>query len=389
MKNLSIIFTLTFVVILFVGCHEEQLGPVLDDGVAPGPVTNIEVENLHGAAVISYAVPSDPDLLYIKASYITQDGIVRETKVSKHNRSISVVGFADTSDYVVSLWAVDQGENQSEVQEVTVRPKRPNYLLARDSLKAVSTFGGIIVDFKNQYQDDLAYVVITTDSLGNLSPINTYYSDAKSGNFDTRGLESEETEFGLYVRDRWGNISDTVFVSLTPLFEQRLDRSQMKGLTLPTDAPLGHRGVISGLFDGDLGNGSYYHSGDAAVMPQWFTFDMGTEAKLSRMKYFMRQGFYFTLHNPRVMEIWGSNNPAPDGSFDNWILLASHTQIKPSGLGPGQLSQADTDAALEGETITFPIDAPKVRYIRFKTLRNWSDGTYVNFNEIEMWGDPN
>src|SRR5690606_8524578 len=102
-----------------------------------------------------------------------------------------------------------------------------------------------------------------------------------------------------------------------------------------------------------------------------------------------RQGFYFTLHNPRVMEIWGSNNPASDGSFDNWILLASHTQIKPSGLGPGQLSQADIDAALEGETITFPIDVPKVRYIRFKTLRNWSDGTYVNFNEIQMWGDPN
>jgi hypothetical protein len=41
-----------------------------------------------------------------------------------------------------------------------------------------------------------------------------------------------------------------------------------------------------------------------------------------------------------------------------------------------------------GETITFPLDAPAVRYIRFKTLRNWSDGTYVNFNEIRMWGAP-
>ncbi|WP_449437513.1 DUF5000 domain-containing lipoprotein [Pedobacter steynii] len=29
-----------------------------------------------------------------------------------------------------------------------------------------------------------------------------------------------------------------------------------------------------------------------------------------------------------------------------------------------------------------------MRYIRFKTLRNWSDGTYVNFNEIYMWGAP-
>ncbi|RZM27264.1 MAG: hypothetical protein EOO88_14005, partial [Pedobacter sp.] len=103
---------------------------------------------------------------------------------------------------------------------------------------------------------------------------------------------------------------------------------------------------------------------------------------------YMRQGYYFNLHNPRKVEIWGSNNPGSDGSFTNWTLLATHEQIKPSGLPAGQLSNADNDAAAAGETITFPLDVPKVRYIRFKTVRNWSDGTYVNFNEIMMWGAP-
>jgi hypothetical protein len=123
-------------------------------------------------------------------------------------------------------------------------------------------------------------------------------------------------------------------------------------------------------------------------MPQWFTYDMGVSVKLSRMSWFMRQGFYYNLHNPRKVEIWGTNNPSPDGSFANWELLAAYEQKKPSGLPNGQLSNADNEAAAAGETITFPLNTPQVRYIRFKTLRNWSDGTYVNFNEIMMWGAP-
>jgi hypothetical protein len=115
---------------------------------------------------------------------------------------------------------------------------------------------------------------------------------------------------------------------------------------------------------------------------------MGVKAKLSMLTWWMRQDFYYSLHNPRNVEIWGSNNPSSDGSWTNWVLLATHEQIKPSGLPAGQLSQADIDAATAGETVTFPLNSPPVRYIRFKTLRNWSDGTYVNFNEIAMWGQP-
>jgi hypothetical protein len=156
---------------------------------------------------------------------------------------------------------------------------------------------------------------------------------------------------------------------------------------LPTDAPLGYSGNINGLFDGNILSG-FYHTGDAARMPQWFTFDMGVTAKLSRLTWFMRDQFFYTLHNPRVVEIWGSTNPNPDGSFDaSWTLLASYTAIKPSGLPEGQLSQADIDAGHAGETVVFPLTIPEVRYIRFKTLKNWSNGTYVNFYELMMWGD--
>lgn len=371
------------------GCKQDVIAPIQNDGIAPGPVSNVKVVNLNGAAEISFSVPSDDDLLYIKAQYTTKKGEVRETKVSYNNNSLIMKGFGDTDAYQVRLYAVDKGENASVPVYVTVNPKTPPMKLVRDGLTVAPDFGGINVNYENKTADDLAIVVLTNDSLGHFVPVNTYYTNFKKGEFPTRDLKAVEARFGIFVRDRWGNLSDTLYVKLTPYFEMRLDRRKMKGLVLPTDAQLGYGGDLSALFDGSVGDGTFYHSGDAAKMPQWFTFDMGVTAKISRLVYYMRQAYYFALHNPREVEIWGSNNPSPDGSFTNWVLLAKHTQIKPSGLPVGQLSQADTDAALAGESIPIPTTAPKVRYIRFKTLRNWTDGTYVNFNELAVWGDPN
>lgn len=373
-----------------IACQDTIPGPIENDGVPPGPVSQLSVTNLNGAAEISYQVPSDPDLLYVRAVYTSKQGKVRETKVSRHHSSLRVEGFGDTDAYEVTLYAVDQGENTSAPAHVTVQPLTPPMQLARTSLDVQPTFGGISVKFDNNAKDNLAFVVLAHDSLGQFLPINTYYTSLPEGEFAIRGLPSEEIEFGLFVRDRWGNMSDTLYAFQTPLFEIQLDRTRMRDYTLPTDAPLGYSGSVNTLFDGILTDSRRgYHSGDAARMPQWFTYDMGVKAKLSRLTWFMREGSnYYSLHNPRVIEIYGSNNPDPDGSWDNWELLVSYEQIKPSGLPMGQLSAEDQAAAAAGETVVFPLDVPEVRYIRWKTLSNWSGGTYVNFNEIMMWGAP-
>ena len=385
--SLKILLLLTLSPLAMICCKQEHMGPIEKDKAAPGPITNVSIVNLNGSARISYSLPNDPDLLYIKALYTTKEGVVRETKVSRSNRSLTVEGFGDTSAYEVRLYAVDKSENASSAVDVTVHPLSPAVWLVRDSLVVVPDFGGVNVAYINSNEDNLAIVVLANDSLGQFSPINTNYTNLKNSNFSVRGMPAVPTKFGIYVRDRWGNLSDTMIVTLTPLFEELLDRTKMHGIVLPTDAPLGYGGYIDGLFDGNVNDG-FYHTGDAARMPQWFTFDMGVTAKLSRLSWFMRPGFLYSLHNPKVVEIWGSNNPNPDGSYDNsWILLVSHTQIKPSGLPDGQLSQDDIDAANAGETVVFPLNTPKVRYIRFKTLKNWSNGTYVNFYELMMWGD--
>jgi len=359
------------------------------DKQAPGPVSNAQVENLNGAAKITYNLPQDDDLLYIRAEYTTKQGIVRNTKVSRYLDSVVLQGFADTDVYEARLYAVDKSENVSVPLLVKVHPKTPPFELVKQKLVASAAFGGLDVGYQNVTESDVAIVILANDKLGNFAPLKTLNTKLKTGTFGARNLAAVETRFGLMVRDRWGNLSDTTYVTLKPFFEAQLDRTKMKGLNINgTDAKNYPGNEVEYLFDGDVSNKTAYHTIDPVSMPQWFTFDMGQTAKLSRLVWFMRQGWYFHLHNPRKVEIWGSNNPSPDGSFTNWILLAEHEQIKPSGLPPGQNSNADIEAALEGETISIPVDAPAVRYIRFKTLRNWSDGVYVNFTELALWGNP-
>lgn len=387
MKKISIACNLVLGLLLIHGCKQERLGPVVKDGAAPGAVTNLTVENTHGGAVISFTPPADQDLQYIKAVYSIKNGVQSETKVSRYNTSLVVEGYSDTEVHEVKVYAVDKSENISAAAPVNIQPLKAPVWMVRDSLVVIPDFGGLNVAFSNFTGANLAIVVLANDSLGQFSPINASYTNLKKGDFSTRGQQSVPTKFGFYVRDRWGNISDTLITTLTPLFEEQLDRTKMHGIVLPTDAPLGYSGNIAGLFDGNVNDG-FYHTGDAAVMPQWFTFDMGVTAKLSRMVWFMRPGYLYSLHNPRKVKIWGSNNPNPDGSFDgSWTLLVEHEQIKPSGLPNGQLSQDDIDAANLGETVVFPLNTPKVRYIRFETTQNWSNGTYVNFYELQVFGD--
>src|SRR5690606_14879527 len=90
--------------------------------------------------------------------------------------------------------------------------------------------------------------------------------------------------------------------------------------------------------------------------PQWFTFDLGVTAKLSRLVLFKRLSNAY-LYNSGAVKRWtlyGSNNPNPDGSFDeSWIFLMDCNSYKPSGLPPGENTNEDLEYA-RGRRIHVP-----------------------------------
>src|SRR5690606_9808298 len=125
-------------VALFVGACKESESPVViisTDTTKPVMVTDVDVENLNGAAKMTYKLPNSKNLLYVLARYSINDDHVRESKTSYYQDTILVEGFAREGEYEVSLYAVSRANVLSDPVVVKVQPKTPNYILINEGLE--------------------------------------------------------------------------------------------------------------------------------------------------------------------------------------------------------------------------------------------------------------
>lgn len=387
-------------IIILMSCEEIEKGaPAHLDDAAPAPVTDVEVVNTPGGAIISYSIPKDENLLYVMAQYDLRNGKTIEKKSSYFNNSIILEGFADTIDYQVNLYSISRGGLKSDAVPVVIKPLIPPIIEAFESLNVNPTFGGVKVFFENEYEADLRFNVLTTDSLGDFYTEQIYYTKRKEGNFSVRGFPAEERTFGIYTVDRWDNSSDTLFVQLTPFFEERLDKSRFRALTLPTDTYEAHanaNNTLDKVWDGVYNiNTPVLHTKPNTGIPQWFSFDLGVKSRLSRFKFHHRlagnsgagtDGQY-SAGDPEIMEIYGSNDPASDGSWESWDFLGRFQSIKPSG--DARWTDEDIQyACVDGEDFEFDLDPEATyRYIRVKVIKNWGGVSYIYVGELTFWGE--
>lgn len=390
------LYFLVPLLVLF-GCQKaEREVPVSADDVAPGVVSHIKVVDTPGGATISYSLPDSKSLLYVLAEYSIHGGDTLQKKSSYYNNSLSVEGFPDTNTYDVTLYAVSRGDKRSAPTTVKIKPLTPPVISVFRSLSLRQTFGGVNVQFLNPSEADVKINVLTPDSLGDLYTADIFYTKRDSGSFSSRGFDSVMRKFGVFVRDRWNNYSDTLYADIKPLYEQEIDKSKFKGVPLPNDSYKPHLDDgFPDLWDGitDVGN-PVFHTIPNTGMPQSFTFDLGDTVRLSRFKLFHRYDHNsggagttgaFYAGDPKDFEIYGSNDPATDGSWDSWTLLGSFECKKPSG----QTIPTAEDiqyACVAGEDFDFPIGIQRYRYLRFKTLETWGNVTYIYIAELTFWG---
>jgi hypothetical protein len=167
------------------------------------------------------------------------------------------------------------------------------------------------------------------------------------------------------------------------------DKSLFKAFKLPTDISDEYGWKLENLWDNNTGaNGgdpAGFHTGGSGL-PQWFTIDLGQVAQLSSFKLWQRDNALYNVANPKVFEVWGSNNPNPDGSFDgSWTKLQTFTSVKPSGQPVGQNTDADKAFARAGEKFNFPAGIPAVKYLRFKVLETWGGTNYIHLLELTFF----
>ena len=163
-----------------------------------------------------------------------------------------------------------------------------------------------------------------------------------------------------------------------------VNKSLFQELHLPTDIGSEYGWILSHLWDNVIGQDQGFHTGGYGL-PQWFTFDMGQIAELDNFRLWQRESALYNVGNPKVFEVWGSNNPAADGTWDSWTKLQTFTSYKPSGSPPGQNSDEDRAFAQAGEKFNFPAGIPNLRYIRIKVLETWGGVNYIHLTELSFF----
>lgn len=401
--NINIIMKLkiTFIALLsifFIGCKEEFNSPIEKDSPLTGNVSNVSVENLPGAAVLTYSVPTDPSFLYVLAEVTSKTGTIRQFKSSHYINTLKLDGFGDTNTYQVQLYAVNKSEVKSEPISVEVNPLTPPFLTVYETVEVTEDFGGVNIKFKNESEADVGIILYATDSLGDFKQYGSFYSKAKSGSHTFRGMRSENTKIGVFVRDRWENTSDTLIDEVTPLHEEMLKKPYVD-ITLPGDAKI-YEGLHyiskahmwSGRWSTNFADP--YNPGQSmttdmpnALTPLHVTFALnGTQkARLSRIR--INHYYTYTNRDMKKYEIWGHPGPYPsDGSWNGWIKLGSYEQKKPSGLPNNQFSEEDKRVWAEGDNFDLLPDAPPIQYIRIRCIENWAGNANMAIAEVTLWG---
>jgi len=395
MKRYTInLWLLLLIAMIAFGCKEDKLAPLEKSGNPPGTVSNVVVKSGPGKAQLSYTLPDDKDLLYVKAVYALANGTQMEVKSSYYDNTLTVEGFGDTNEHEVKLYAVNRSEVASAPVSVMIKPEENPIWGVFRSLKASPDFGGLKVIANNPALADLA-IEILVESQGKYTPTTrNIYTSAADIDVSARGMDTIPFNFAITIRDRWLNYSDTLFTTITPFYETAIPKSGYKAVKLPTDVDLHTATALTGLWDGDLdGWPRVLMTSSAVLTPQWITFDIGKSALLSRIVIwdypeYLNGRTYFYGGNLLDFEIWGSDNPPSDGSFTNWVKLGTFRSQKPSKSAYGVNTNDDIAIGQAGLNYTFDLGTPKVRYLRIKSIKNWQGTTFMSIGELQVYGDP-
>lgn len=389
MKNFIYFFCLSL--LLAVSCKNDYVGQFPIDKIPPQQVSNVLVENLEGKVELTYRLPNEPDLLYVKAVYLNTKGEQKEVRASVFSNTMEIPGFGRSKKTTVQLISVDRSQNESGAVMVEIEPLDSPIYKMLETLGITETWGGIKFVWENPNKEQVVVAVFQETGSETLE-MQTYYTTELLANKSIRGLDTIPYQVAVTIRDVYGNVTDTIRATKKPIFEIMLPaKTQFKELPLAPQFQVSNwSNPWSTLWDGKINDEkSTYYLGIAAAQP-YFTFDMGKKYIFSRMMICQRTNYAFALHNPRFFEIWGTSDFASTQDPNNWtgwVKIGSFESYKPSGNLPGgTVTAEDLAHAKAGEDFDFVDMTLPVRYIRFKSIENWTKSNGLHLQELVFYG---
>ena len=397
MKTNKILHILIIPFILLYGCNNDES----QDFNPPGVLTIQNISPTNGGGIISYILPEDSDILFVRAEYTNSLGVDVYRVSSSHNDSIEIDGLNQNTPVQVRLFVVDQSENMSEPVEIEFTPLPSFIFLVQQSISISPDLGGVKLEWEN-IAEKTVYVHLHIVN-GDSEDVRILSSNNVNENIFVRGLESIEMTFLTKVEDFDGNITELEEKgTLTPLFEEMIDKSTwtlMSQLSVNGNA---WEGQTTAFWDDIVdtaetnSDNSYFiiwrdQNGGTLNWPLDIVINLNKNVLIHRFKVWQRAfwyngptgiPYYYQEENMRSFNLYASNNAI------DWILLGEFDIGDPSDEN-GNIPQDYIDAAANGHDFDLDAVSEPFRYLKFSITSNFGSDTYVHGSEISLWGLDN
>lgn len=385
--------------VLLTACSEERIGQTPVDAIPPAPVREVTVVPTPGGADIYYVLPEETDISYVLCEY-TRGGEAKRTLASAYNDHISIEGFLETEPTSFTLCLVDHSENRSTPYQGSFTPLEAPIRSVYKTIGMTPDFGGVSISWDNPSQALIGAFLMARNNAGEWVEYDLVYSSLEHARRSIRGYDDTPREFGVRLVDKFGNLSDTCKMEVTPLFEKMLDKKKFSNAHLSGDnyttTPATPR-PIENIWDGNLSVLWHTNASAGFIPPQYFTIDLGVHAALSRMVLFNRgENYYYAQHNLRYFEVWGTSElkyEADDAAWttaiwqNGWERIGDFEVVKPSGEPIGVNTAEDIAAQDAGFEFTFESGAENIRYLRFVVKETWAKTAAMHICEISIYGN--
>ena len=394
-RNFLSLFLITF--LFLSGCNENEN----QDSTPPGSLTIESVTPTNGGGILTYSLPNDSDILFVRAEYTNSLGNDVYRVSSSHNNSIEIDGLNQNTPISVRLFVIDENENISEPTNVEFIPLPSFIYLVQESISISPTLGGVNIQWEN-IAEKTVYVHLHIVNAGE-EEIRILSSDKEFENISVRGLESVEMTFLTKVEDFDGNITDLEEkATISPLFEEMIDKSTwtlMSQLSVDGNA---WEGETDNFWDDIVdtaetnADNSYFiiwrdANGGVLNWPLDIVINLNKNVKIHRLKVWQRAfwyngptgiPYYYQEENIRSFDLYASENS------QDWTLLGQYDIGDPSDQD-GNIPQDFIDAAANGHDFDLEGVSDKFRYLKFSITSNYGSDTYVHGSEITLWGLDN
>ncbi len=389
MKNFCFIF---FLMILFVSCKQNDIEEM---AIKPKAVLNAQFEPNMGGGLITYELPDDESIHFVKAVYTLKNGQTIERASSYFSTSIEIEGYDDTTEHEIRLYSVSYDGVLSDPVILHIQTLGSPLDDIVETFQVKPYFSSAKLTWENP-TGAWVQVVVEIETKDRTVVQTEYNMNEGLNEMTIKNLSSESYHFRGLVKDKYGNESKKVDIgSFTPYVDYKIDKTEWN--YIPNhELPEGRvnsdlifqEGRLTKFWD-DMIDDALLNNLNFFVSSQGFPFsyyiDLGRMVKISRFKVWQREKvwsmphYYYNGQNLRTFELWISKDKI------NWERVRRATIVKPMN------ETIALEEAREGhEFVVYPDDpkfTPEFRYLEFRGIESFGmEDQYACLSEITLYG---